>query len=417
MSNHRYMMLIFALMFLFISTIFVGAQDGALTPAQQAQTISPLGDEGGNLMVDFPPPVYTLRDTVTVRGRVLTPNLQSYFLEFRPLVIDADETPELEASRPWFPASLPSNTPVADGQIIGQWNTLSIPDGLYELRLVALTLTGERDELRVAPLRVENQLPDFLVTPTVDRPPLLATPTPLPGSGTGGTGDTTSPPTTDTTGALTVTAIVDANVRRGDDTIYDRVGFLLRGETARVLGISSFGSGWFYIEMNDGQRGFIAPNTVRFTGNVASLSQINPPPPPTPIATATPLATATPVTNANLLITGQRLDPVQPVCNEAFAIYINVTNNGTTATSAGADVNVVSTHVASGTVTGTTVGAFPVLQPGENFVVLMYLTVSTFFDEEHRLTITVNPDNIVPETNYGDNSVTLTYTLAQGTCG
>ena len=46
----------------------------------------------------------------------------------------------------------------------------------------------------------------------------------------------------------------------------------------------------------------------------------------------------------------------------------------------------------------------------------MFLTVSTFFSEEHRLTITADGNNQVPETNEGDNQDVRTYTLDRGSC-
>jgi hypothetical protein len=407
-----------------ILTVFGQAQTTAQeipSPAEQAQIIEPLVDTGAPAFVTFPQPVYTLKDVVPIRGRVLVNNLQSYYVEFRPLVIDSTETQAQADARPWFPATLPSSTPIADGEI-GQGNTRSIPDGVYELRLVVLDLNGQETTVRVSPLRVENNIPSFLITPTPDRPPLLATPTPLAGGASGNTGNTGNTNNTGNTGnttnvgSPTVTANVDANVRRGDDTRYDRVSYLLQGETATVIGVSSLGSGWFYVELPDGRRGFIAPSTVSVSGNIGGLPLIAPPPPPTPIATATPLATATPIPSGNLLVTGFSTDPSPPVCNEAFGIFINITNAGTSTTSSGFSVTVTDTHIASGTVTQTTVGAVPALEPGANFVSLVYLTVDTFFDEEHRINVVVDSGNAVNETNETDNTFSTTYTLARGGC-
>ena len=90
-----------------------------------------------------------------------------------------------------------------------------------------------------------------------------------------------------------VVALVNSNVRAGDSTLYGIIGALMEGETASIKGISSFGTGWFYSELDNGRSGFIHPNIVRPEGDLTALARINPPPlPPTPIPppTAVPVA-------------------------------------------------------------------------------------------------------------------------------
>lgn len=385
----------------------------ALVAVASAQDlIQPIAPpEDPSVEISFPPPVYVMRGTMQIRGSANALGMANYFLQVRPLQLideDSDVTPIPDEDRPWFPLTLPANQPVAAG-VLGEWNTLTVSDGLYQLRLI-VNINGQTEPrtFTVSPLRVENNLPDFLQNL---RPTLAPTPTQLPGAGTGGTSGGIVP-----TAVLTgprVVALVDANVRTGDSTIYERIGALLRGEAADIVGISSRGTEWYYIQMPNGRRGFIAGSTVRIEGSLSGLPFIDPPPPP---VTPTPLPTATPVTQANLLGNGLRLEPATPTCNVTFTIFLNVTNTGSAPTSGSANISVVDRHVASGTVAATTVGAVPVLNPGQNFVAVMPLTVSAFYNEQHTITITIDPENRVPETNEGDNVNTITYTLQQGGC-
>jgi len=360
--------------------------------------------------ISYPPPVYTLRGEVEIRGTANLPNQTNYFIEFRPLDLLSEEADE---DRPWFPATLPSTVPVVE-DILGTWNTRTAPDDLYELRLTINISGGVPQFFRLSPLRIENNPPDFVeldqsdvieqpapvATVVIDvptRPTLVPTPTPL----------SRDPE---------VTAITGANVRLGDSTSYEVVGSIQPGETVPVLGVSSYGSGWFYVELSTGQRGFVAPSVVRISGDVYSTPRINPPFTPTPPATNTPIFTVTPTSAANLHFIRLDLSPSSPQCNQAFNVIVGVQNNGTTASTSSGQITVTDTHVASGTVTEMAFGGFPVLQPGEIFTSTIPITVSTFFDEEHELRVEIDSGNQVPEQNEGDNVSTRRYTLEEGNC-
>jgi uncharacterized protein YraI len=372
----------------------------AATTAQDAAPADP------NNNVTWPPPVYVLRGQVELRGTANLPGMSSYFIEFRPL---ADDLSIPDANAPWYPATLPSQTPVIEN-VLGTWNTETAPDGLYELRLT-INISGRQPAFfRVSPLRIENNPPPWANIAT-------STPAPLPTN--------TVVPQTRATLVPTPTAVsttpqaiarVDANVRTGDDVAYARITFLLAGQSVPIIGLSSFNSGWYYIQLPDGTRGWVAPSVVRAEGDLSSLPRINPPPLPTPVATVTPLPTATPVTQANLLISGWELVPAQPVCGESFTIKANVTNTGTQASATSGSIGVQDVHTGTGTLAGSTLGGFPVMQPGANFVAVMPLTVSTFYDQEHRITLTLDSNNEVAETNEADNVTIITYTLAKGNC-
>jgi uncharacterized protein YraI len=253
---------------------------------------------------------------------------------------------------------------------------------------------------------VENEPPPFAVTPTAipATPTLAFTPTPVP------------PPATATPSTPTVTSNVNANVRLGDGTQYPTVGSLLEGQSAPIVGISSFGTGWYLIEMPNGRRGWISPSVVTVSGNTSGLPRIDPPPVPTPVATATPIATSTPITNANLVIDAVQVTPFPLNCNQTASINVTIRNAGVTPTNSGGSIFVQDMHVNTGQSQQSTVGTFGVLNPGQTFVSQMFLTVSTFHSEQHRLTINVDSNNQVIETNEGDNFWSSEYQLQKASC-
>lgn len=385
-----------------------------IIPLALAQEISNVVEPNDNTLVNpaanisFPPPVYVVRDNVDIRGTVSLPTMRNYFVEFRPLILD--ETTALPSDqRPWFPATLPVMQPIID-DVLGTWNTFTAPDGLYEIRLTINTTSGVPDYVRVSPIRVENNIPPFLeaalagatatLNPTqavAGRATLAATPTPL----------NTGPQ---------VVALVDANVRIGDSTQYDRIGFLFSGESAPIIGISSFNTNWYYIQLPSGRRGFIAPSVVRSEGDLSSLPRINPPPPPTPIPTNTPVPTATPDTTANLQVSQVVIDPNPPQCNETYTLYVTVKNTGTGASTSDGSISISDARTADGSIIESTLGVFPVLDPDGTFEGVIPVTVNAYFGEDHTLTIRVDSTNAVPETNEADNTFTIVYSLEQADC-
>ncbi len=349
--------------------------------------------------ISWPPPVYVLRGEVEVRGTANLANMSNYFLEFRPL---NDDLTALADNVSWSPATLPSNRPVID-DILGVWNTELAEDGLYELRLTVNVSRSSAIFETVSPLRIENNPPDFVILETprpvgvtatstlsiITRPTLAATPTPF---------DNTP----------RVVANVDANVRSGDSTTYPPVGTLLAGDSARVLGISSSGSGWYYIELNSGRRGFIAPSIVTLTGNAGNLPRINPPAPPPPPPPPTPVG------NGDLIINGAATSVDSARCSEAFEFRANITNAGNRATSNGGIVRMEHLDLSTNTITTIMTDDFPVMGVGQNFVVTFPVTLNIYGDM--RVTFTIDPFNQVLEENESNNTYVFDYRLRKGTC-
>ncbi|GAB5492732.1 MAG: hypothetical protein Phog2KO_29470 [Phototrophicaceae bacterium] len=375
-----------------------------------AQDISPTAvpSDADDIAISYPPPVWVISDSVEIIGTADVLDMSNYFIEYHEIRFDAEDDSDVEL---WFPATLPGSRALRN-DVLGTWNTTTVRDGLYAIRLVINLTDGTQQIFEVSPIRVENDPQDGIAGLSLSEPtsPLQATPTNLPGGG--GERPTLAPtPTSITSSNPVVTALVDANIRSGDNTNYPRVDSLLEGEQAEVLGISSTGTGWFYIQAPSGRRGFIASSTVDFNGNIATLSFINPP------ATPTPLPTATPVTTANLQVTGISLTPVTPNCNETFQININVNNSGTGATSASGTLTVIDRNNRTGTTTASTIGGFPIIESNGNFVVVANLTVDTFFNETHTIVVTVDSNGAIPETNEGDNTSSISYVLEQASCG
>lgn len=211
------------------------------------------------------------------------------------------------------------------------------------------------------------------------------------------------------------------NVRRGPGTIFNPpIGSFNVGQTTEILGRNPAGD-WYKVRYGSGE-GWVFAALVSITGETASLPVDQGPPmptaaPPTAVPpTAPPVATAAPATSANLVAGVVVLNPPQPVCNETVNIGFDVANLGAERTAASSTISVQDVRAADGTVQQETIGGFPVLEPGQTFRVEMALTVSTWFNEDHRLILIIDPNNQVPETQDGDNRAELTYRLAQGGC-
>lgn len=419
--------------------MLIGVLVSGLAMLVNAQSITPAGDpEDPFVNITFPPPVYVLSGNIEIIGSADAIDMSSYFIEYRPLLLDVDgnfiNTDDDPAENPWQPAAYPVVGAVSDG-ILGIWDTTRVDDGLYEIRLTVNITDSDPQFYEVRPLRVENGTDDSEsdtadTSAPVTQPDRNATlqPTPTPPDGVP-VRPTLRPSPTGLDRSATVIAIMDANVRYGDNTGYSRVGALFAGETAEVLGISASGNGWYYIRLPEGREGFIAPSTVRFQGDPASLTPIGPPPPitpratstliptptpsftPTPTLTETPIATDTPQPSGNLRVVSVVLSPAQPTCGQGFDIIVTIENNGSGATNSSGGISVSDRHVDSGTTTASTSGGFPVLGAGETFEAYMALTVDTYVNEEHDLLVTVDSGNQVSETNEGDNSSGVRYTL------
>jgi len=91
-----------------------------------------------------------------------------------------------------------------------------------------------------------------------------------------------------------VTVSVDTNCRTGPGVVYDRVGGLLVGEQAVVVGKYSAGNYWIINNPDSSGTCWLWGQYATVTGNTAGLPEYTPPPTPTPTITPTPTFTSTP---------------------------------------------------------------------------------------------------------------------------
>jgi hypothetical protein len=381
----------------------------------------PLGTLAAQGTADTPPaaevsilsprPVSLLRGAVEITGTVDLPGSVGYFVQLRPLDPATLEPVDGEDAL-WSPATLPARGTVVD-DVLGEWDTTFVADGLYELELIVTLADGETVRSRVSPVRVANAPLLFEGGRFLGRGITVALATPTrPATALPGTAAprVTAEPAAD---VVTLTATIQANVRLGDSVTYPALGFVNVGDTLTVLGRSSR-STWLQVRLPNGDRGFISPSTVQINGNINTLPFVDPPPLP---FTPTPVPTATPVAVANLVFDGFRLDPSSPVCGETFTVRATVRNAGTGPSGADTVVTLTDVHAASGSQVEDTAGSIPLLNPGASFEVVLQVTVTAFFDEVHRVTLRADSINAVQETNEGDNVLTFDYTLEKGDCG
>ncbi len=410
-----------------------------LVPAAGAQDSEPMIALAGADMMDplahisFPPPVYVVRDSVDIRGTANLPGLRNLYIEFRELDLgmmeDEDEEPQ------WFPATLPRIAAVVD-DVLGTWNTASLPDGLYALQLMINTGDGAQPAARVSPIRIQNNPPEFAMDTMPEDTSEAMPEEDMPEESTEAmaeepaaddmqddmTDDMEEEPADDAPaydGPYVVVTVPGANVRSGDSTAYPRVGVLLEGDTAPIKGVSAWNTGWWYIELPSGRSGFIAPFIVNAMGETSDVLAIQPPPlPPTPIPTAIPQPTVppAPATGPNLVIDGSPvINPHPAICNQPYSISVRIKNIGT-ARSGGGLVEVVdSRHDGAGR--EITYTPFRELDPGQSAVSNATITPKVHHSELHHINFHVDYDNRVGEMNENDNrAAAAPYILQKGSC-
>jgi hypothetical protein len=295
--------------------------------------------------------------------------------------------------------------------------------GPHTVTVAAMREDGARSVPATVTFRVAGgdvtASPTPAVSPTVGVP-ILPT---LPPTQAAVTAPPSIPPTAAPTSAgggsaITGTFLQTLNVRSGPGlTFSPPIGSFTAGQTTDVLARSAAGD-WYKVRYLNGE-GWVFAQLVTLDGDPAQLPVDAGPPAPTltsaPAALPVP-ATNTPQTAANLVAGVVTLNPSQPQCAQTFVVSLDVANTGTQPTAASGLVTLNDAREADVSVQQETVGTFPILQPGQTFRVEMPLTVSTWYNETHRLTLTIDPLNQVAEAQDGDNVQTLDYVLQKGAC-
>jgi uncharacterized protein YraI len=209
------------------------------------------------------------------------------------------------------------------------------------------------------------------------------------------------------------------NVRRGPGLNFPAIGTFTQGQAVEILATNP-ASDWYKVRFGTGE-GWVFGGLLNLSGDLASVPREAGPPtptpvPPTPVVPTAVIPTATTPPTVNLVAGIVVLAPEQPRCNETFTIGLDVANLGTTATTTGGLVSLQDARLSDGSVQQTTEGAFPVLQPGQTVRIEMRLTVATWYNEDHRLVLRIDPSNQIAETDENDNNRDLTYRLEKANC-
>lgn len=121
-----------------------------------------LAQEGDQATITYPIEAQFVQGVITINGNVTALGFASYDLSF---------AYENDPTQTWF--ELESSTlPVFDGEL-GTWDTTTLTDGDYNLRLRIFLLDGTTQETTVSGLRVRNYTPIPTSTPTPTATPVV----------------------------------------------------------------------------------------------------------------------------------------------------------------------------------------------------------------------------------------------------
>ncbi len=120
--------------------------------------------------ITYPPETEVLRGSVQIKGTAVHPDFWKYELAAAP-----------QGTQNWFNIA-GSETPVQNG-VLGVWDTRTVPDGPYSIRLRVVRRDGNYDEYFVQNVTIANSA--LVETPTPETTPTpTATPTPKPPTAT-----------------------------------------------------------------------------------------------------------------------------------------------------------------------------------------------------------------------------------------
>lgn len=226
--------------------------------------------------------------------------------------------------------------------------------------------------------------------------------------------NTAPPPASATPSVPMATFTTGINVRRGPDLVFNPpLGQVAPNDSSEILAVNSART-WYKVRYYNSE-GWVYGPLISISGDTSQLPIDNGPPVPTltPVPPTAIPPTAVPQANVNLVAGNIRTEPGTRVCQETFNIYVDVANFGTERSPSGS-IGVVNIAPAGNS---TTEGAFGPIEPGQTVNVgPIPLTVSVNYNEQHTLRITLDPNNFIPETNKGDNTREITYTLERGGC-
>jgi hypothetical protein len=276
------------------------------------------------------------------------------------------------------------------------------PSALHRIRTTAKWTLLILGLLALAGCSLPTATPFALPTSTLA--PQTDTPTLEPGTSAPAATDTpTLPPPTDTLVPTIANPVVvrDTLCYLGPGKVYGVVSSLLQGTTVPLLGKSAQLDWWIVQNPRHNVPCWIAASDLQIDLSIdtSSLEVVTPPPYP-----------------ANLVAGALSLDPSPPNCMDQFNVILVVKNTGSEATITKGTVSATDYRDSDGKKQASATGSFPTLDPGASATVTIPMTVSNYWGEKHNIKVVVDPDQQIPESNEGDNSKSISYTLAQGSC-
>ena len=102
-----------------------------------------------NLALDWDPALNTISGSIELSGTANLPDQLMFYVEA------AHYDPDVSETTAWTPVVLPPTASIVN-DVIGAWHTSIFPDGLYQLRLHAITEARESYYIVLAPIAVNN---------------------------------------------------------------------------------------------------------------------------------------------------------------------------------------------------------------------------------------------------------------------
>jgi hypothetical protein len=140
------------------------AQEGSPTPGLDAGTVTPTSTPDLP-QITSPLGGQALQGSHPIEGSIPIAGFAGAELSF---------AYQADATQTWF--LIAELIQIPDGPVLAQWDTTTITDGIYTLRLVVTNVDGSRSSAIVTGLRVRNYSPVETITPTAVTP--SATPEP-----------------------------------------------------------------------------------------------------------------------------------------------------------------------------------------------------------------------------------------------
>ncbi|MCY4072573.1 MAG: SH3 domain-containing protein [Chloroflexi bacterium] len=221
----------------------------------------------------------------------------------------------------------------------------------------------------------------------------------------------TSPPVLSSRSVAAVIA-KPSNLRRGPGTSFELVGSIAVNQEVVIVAVNP-DRDWYHIRYGAQGDAWIYSELVSPSGDLGSLPVESGP------ALAEPAPAATSAGGVNLVIAGIRLEPQNLVCNQAGKVTVSIRNEGTEDTSAGGWIAVEDMIPGRDEPVARSDPAnpFPTIRAGETITAIpVNITVSVFYEQVHRIVVSIDSGGHIAEINENDNSDYIEYTLRRGNC-